>query len=313
MSYLNNIVDKVYVINLDKDKERLETITSQFNENNIQFERFSAINGSTIENDSRLTDFCNSFCTNGTKGCALSHRTLWENLIKYNYESICVFEDDALFNKDFNNHLQLLWGSIPSDYDIVYLGNHFYCGDTSTYNQFTTKLFDVKTSEYNTGILKVSGCGGFHGYILSKKGALKLLNSQTNFHIDIDIMKINLNAYAFHPVLVESGDNKSNLSNDFPPLLSSALSKIPVTNQTNHKSINFILNENLIQIGVIPINALMITILVIGFLFPINYYYILFIWLFIEFLYSFDITNTLIYLNIISFPFLLKYSLLRFR
>ena len=126
-------------------------------------------------------------------------------------------------------------------------------------------------------------------------------------------MKVNLNAYAFHPVLVESGDNKSNLSSDFPPLLSSALSKIRVTNQVNHKSLNFILNENLIQIGFIPINALMITILIIGFLFPINHYYILFIWLFIEFLYSFDITNSLIYLNIVSFPFLLKYSLLRFR
>lgn len=307
MSYLNNIVDKVYVINLDKDKERLESIRSQLKEHDIQFERFSGINGSTIGNDNRLTDFCNSFCTNGTKGCALSHRTLWETMIKENYESICIFEDDAIFNKDFNNHLQLLFGAIPRDYDIVYLGNHFYCGDTSTYNQFTTKLFNIKTSEYDTGILKVAGCGGFHGYILSKKGALKLLDSQTNFHIDIDIMKIKLEAYAFHPVLVESGDNKSNLSSDFPPLLSSILSKIPVTNQENHKSLTFILNENLIQVASIPINALMFVILIIGLLFPIDHYYILFIWLIIEFLVSFDITNSLIYLNIISIPFIIRF------
>jgi GR25 family glycosyltransferase involved in LPS biosynthesis len=312
MSYLNNIVDKVYVINLDKDKERLESVTTQLNSEKIKFERFPAINGSTIQKDSRLTEFCNSFCTNGVKGCALSHRTIWENLVKNEYEAVCIFEDDVILNEDFNNHLQLLWGSIPNDYDIVYLGNHFYCGDTSTYNQFTTKLFNVKNTEHSVGVLKVAGCGGFHGYIISKKGALKLLKSQTNFHIDIDIMQQGLDAYAFHPVLVESGDNKSNLSSNFPPIISSLLSKIPVTNQKCHKSLTFILNENLIQVGTIPINALMIIIFVIGLLFPINYYYMLFIWLLIEFLFSFDITNALIYLIIVSSPFLIKYSILRY-
>lgn len=311
MSYLNNIVDKVYVINLDKDKERLELITTQLNENNIAFERFPAINGSTIEKDPSFTKFCNTFCTSGTKGCALSHRTLYQIMIDKDYESICVFEDDAILNKDFNEHLQLLFGSIPSDFDIVYLGNHFYCGDTSKWNQFTTKLFDVRTSEYNTGILKVAGCGGFHGYIISKKGAQKILNSKTNFHIDIDIMQLNLNAYAFHPVLVESGDNKSNLSSDFPPLLSSVLSKIPVTNQNNHKSLNFIFNENLIQIGSLQINALMFVVLLIGLIFPLNYYYILYLWLFIEFLVSFDTTNSILYFNLISTPFIIKYILLK--
>jgi GR25 family glycosyltransferase involved in LPS biosynthesis len=311
MSYLNNIVDKVYVINLDKDKERLESIRNQLNEQHIVFERFSAIDGSKIQKDSQFTEFCNNFCTNGTKGCALSHRTLYQSMINKDYESICIFEDDAILNKDFNEHLQLLVGSIPSDYDIIYLGNHFYCGDISAYNQFTTKLFNVKTSEYNTGVLKVAGCGGFHGYIISKKGAQKILNSKTNFHIDIDIMQLNLNAYAFHPVLVESGDNKSNLSSDFPPLLNSVLTKIPVTHQVNHKSLSFIFSENLIQIGYLQINALMVGILIIGLLFPINYYYMLFIWLIIEFLVSFDTTNTIIYFNILSIPFIIKYILLR--
>jgi len=311
MSYLNNIVDKVYVINLDKDKERLETVTTQLNSEKIEFERFPAIKGSTIEKDARLTEFCNVFCTEGVKGCALSHRNIWENLVKSEYQAVCIFEDDVILNEDFNNHLQLLWGSIPNDYDIVYLGNHFYCGDTSKYNQFTTKLFNVKNSEYSTGVLKVAGCGGFHGYIISKKGARKLIESKTNFHIDIDIMQQSLEAYAFHPVLVESGDNTSNLSTNFPPIISSLLSKIPVTNQQCHKSLTFILNESLIQIGPIPINALMIVIFVIGLLFPINHYYMLFIWLLVEFLFSFDITNALIYLIVVSSPFLIKYSILR--
>jgi POT family proton-dependent oligopeptide transporter len=50
----------------------------------------------------------------------------------------------------------------------------------------------------------------------------------------------------------------------------------------------------------------------LGLLFPINYYYLLYIWLFIEFLVSFDTTNTIIYFNLISVPFIIKYILLRY-
>jgi glycosyl transferase family 25 len=307
MSFLNTIVDKVYVINLDKDTTRFETISKQLESQHISFERFSAINGKEVKNDSRLTQFCNSFCTKGIKGCALSHRTLWESMIKNDYETICVLEDDAVLSEDFNEHLQLLYGSIPNDFDIVYLGSHFYCGDTSLYNRATTNLFSVKNSEYSTGILKVSGCGGFHGYILSKKGAKKITSNPINFHVDIDIMNYNLEAYAFHPVLISSGDNNSNLSNDFPPLLLSALSNIAVTNQPNNKSLSFILSENLINLGIFPINALIILIFVLAICFPLKYYYILYIWLFIELLISRDIPNALFYGTLLSIPFFIKY------
>ena len=307
MSFLNTIVDKVYVINLDKDTKRLETITTQLETQHIEFERFSAIDGKKVSKDSRLTSFCKSFCTNGIKGCALSHRTIWESMIKNDYETICVLEDDAVLTPDFNEHLQLLYGSIPNDFDIVYLGSHFYCGDTSLYNRTTTTLFNVKTNEYSTGVLKVSGCGGFHGYILSKKGAKKITTKPINFHVDIDIMNYNLEAYAFHPVLISSGDNTSNLSSDFPPVLLSLLQNIPVTNQPNNKTLAFLLSEHLIQIGIFSINAILIAVFIISLLTPLKYYFIIFIWLFIELLISRDIPNTLFYGILLSIPFFIKY------
>ena len=86
MSFTNKIVDKVYVINLEKDTERLETITTSLVSQNIEFQRFNAILGSTLKEDSRITKPCNIFCTDGMKGCALSHRTLWENIVENDYK-----------------------------------------------------------------------------------------------------------------------------------------------------------------------------------------------------------------------------------
>jgi GR25 family glycosyltransferase involved in LPS biosynthesis len=92
MSFINKIVDKVYVINLKKDTERLESITTQLKAQDIEFERFEAVDGSTLKNDLRLTSQCNTTCPDGLKGCAVSHRTLWEIMIEKDYKKILVFD-----------------------------------------------------------------------------------------------------------------------------------------------------------------------------------------------------------------------------
>ena len=51
MSFLNSIVDKVYVINLDKDIKKLESIRKVLEEQHIVFERFNAIDGNTVALD----------------------------------------------------------------------------------------------------------------------------------------------------------------------------------------------------------------------------------------------------------------------
>ena len=45
---INNVVDKLYVINLDSQKERLKTVSKKLNNLNIKFQRYSAINGRKI-------------------------------------------------------------------------------------------------------------------------------------------------------------------------------------------------------------------------------------------------------------------------
>jgi len=313
MSFTNKIVDKVYVINLEKDKERLRSISSQLKEQHIEFERFNGIDGSTIEEDPRITELCNKACPNGIKGCALSHKTIWESMIENKYEHLLILEDDAILNSNMDVELQLLWANVPNDFDILYLGSTFYCGDTSIYNKIVSSFGGHKLENVSDGILKTQGCGGLYGYIVSLKGAKELVKDPIPFHVDDfigdQIKEKHLNSYAFHPVLVEANNKKSNLSESYPPLLSSLLSNIPLTNQKNNQSLNWLLKESFTQIGLIPICSLMIIIFFLCFLIPIDYYFIIYIWILFEFFASGSLRYTIFYIFLISIPYLIKKSL----
>jgi glycosyl transferase family 25 len=310
MSFLNSIVDKVYVINLKKDSKKLESVSKELNKQHIGFERFDAIDGSTVKNDSRFNSICNNFCGHGIKGCALSHRTIWEKSLKEAYETVAIFEDDIIFNKDFNTTLQLTYEHIPKDFDIIYLGSMFECGDTSYYNILNEKIQGIHNKVINKNILKVGGCGGLYGYIISKKCIEIITKEKIDFHIDTNlksyIKKHNLKAYAFKPVLVEQDTNSSNLSSNYPPLLNSVLSNIKITNQNNPIPFSWIVNETAYQYRNIKVCFLMIAIFLLCLVIPLKFYYILYIWLILEFIASFDFTNSLFYGIIISIPFFIK-------
>jgi len=314
MSFINKIVDKVYVINLDKDKERLEYITTQLKAQDIEFERFEAVDGNKIKDDIRLTSQCNTTCPDGLKGCAISHRTLWETMIEKDYKNILILEDDAILNSNLNSELQLSWNEVPNDFDILYLGSTFYCGDTSSYNKLVTKLTNRKIENISDTILKTEGCGGLYGYIISQKGAKNLMKEPIGFHVDDfisgQVRKYSLNAYAFHPVLIEANNKKSNLSQYYPPFLSSILSNIHITNQKNNQSLNWLLKESFLQVGTIPICSLMLIVFVLSFFIPLKYYFLVYIWLLIEFFVSKDLNYTFHYIIITSIPFFIKKTLL---
>ena len=313
MSFINKIVDKVYVINLKKDTERLESITTQLKAQDIEFERFEAIDGSTIKDDIRLTSQCNTTCPDGLKGCAVSHRTLWETMIEKDYKNILVLEDDAILNSNLDSELQLSWNEVPNDFDILYLGSTFYCGDTSLYNKFVTNITSKRIENVSDNILKTEGCGGLYGYIISQNGARNLTKEPIGFHVDDfisgQVKKHSLDAYAFHPVLIEANNKKSNLSQYYPPFLSSILSHINITNQKNNQSLNWLLKESFMQVGTLPICSLMILVFAVCFLVPLKYYFFVYMWLLLELFISKDIKNTVVYFFITTIPYLIKLSL----
>lgn len=100
---------KVYVINLDKDKEKLASIFGQLVRLGVPFERVPAVYGKEMS-WAELKRSYNSFrwwCAIGRRiapseiGCALSHYGLYARI----EEPVCILEDDVILGDAFVNQL----------------------------------------------------------------------------------------------------------------------------------------------------------------------------------------------------------------
>ena len=304
MSFINRVCDKVFVINLENDKERLNHFDNQMKANQIMYERFDAILGKNVLRDNRLSEYCNTFCTDAMKGCALSNRSIWEIMIKNDYENIIIFEDDIEINNNFDNDFKHIWNFIPKDYDIVYLGTPFGINENDTLlNKVYTTIHGHTAEEINKYTLKIKGSVGAYGYMLSLKGAKNFLQQSIEFHIDAQIMywirKYNLISYAVNPQIVEANVDNSSISDSYPLLLNTVLQKIHLNNKI---TLNWLLGENFIKLGPFNINPLIVILFIISFFVSNNIMIVLYLWLTLEFLYSLDFKNTFRFAFIISLP-----------
>lgn len=122
---------KKFLISLDKDQQRRELFFTQLNTQD--FSVFSAINTmeKTAENLTALYDQDKFFqrygrkVTKGEIGCTLSHLAVYGLIAEDNSiqdEDYCLIcEDDALFNRNFQQHLDNLLQENPQA-DILLIG-----------------------------------------------------------------------------------------------------------------------------------------------------------------------------------------------
>jgi glycosyl transferase family 25 len=78
---------KLFVINLDFDKDRFNDVAKKFNDLSIKFERVAAVYGKGF-NESELADFTKKYPQikgPGKLGCFLSHIHIWKKLQKVNW------------------------------------------------------------------------------------------------------------------------------------------------------------------------------------------------------------------------------------
>jgi|TARA_B110000091_G_scaffold211245_1_gene255526 GR25 family glycosyltransferase involved in LPS biosynthesis len=121
---LNQIFDKIYVINLNQDIEKKNIIDKKLKELNIDYSIFEAVDGKKLKNIKLL-----NYGSVGAVGCRLSHMKILEDAVKNNYNRILVFEDDIIFRKDFNKHLEQQYLTIKNnnvDWKLLYLGCSYH-------------------------------------------------------------------------------------------------------------------------------------------------------------------------------------------
>jgi len=187
------LFDRIFYINLKRRNDRNDNIINQINKYNLQSitERVEAVDGTQIDIDNISENIITQkgkimaqnknkrfgiTLTNGGIGCALSHLSIWLKIKNdKSINSALILEDDMTFADDFINKLKFYENKINNDYDLFFLGYH-----PSSKKSLTHQI--------NNFFVKSKRVYGLFGYIVTKKGAEKLVNLfPITYQIDSEI------------------------------------------------------------------------------------------------------------------------------
>ena len=178
---------KIYIINLEKSKERRDFISNQFDNlpQKIDYQFFKAVYGKEEPNHPLFSKYNEKkrFARKGhymslsQLGCFASHYLLWQKCIELN-QGIIVLEDDAIIHSNFleefissdKNHFEFLWLSPPAPAKRNQKGKMIY------------SLDKIEITCYK------EGWGNATGYFITPKSAKKLLDYCEEWILDVDIM-----------------------------------------------------------------------------------------------------------------------------
>jgi len=174
LNQISQFVPNKYIINLERRPDRRDKTRAILEKQGIKdFEIYKATDGNKliltqqIKHLFRGNDFGNK---KAVIGCALSHYSLWKKLLvdKHNKYYI-IFEDDISPCDNFKSKMEeanLLMQN-TNVADILFLGYHSMNDSNRTEIIPNTSISDLDKSKY---------IGGFFGYIITKRGAERMLN-----------------------------------------------------------------------------------------------------------------------------------------
>lgn len=183
-----------YVINLEKNTERLEHINTMYDASDLKDQpliRVDAVKGRDIDVLSFLTPraytsllaieqtgqrFYHADLTRGAVGCYLSHLKVYDMIMASDKEYGIVFEDDVHIDPDvYASHIKNSIDIIPGNWDIILLG----ClpKDVITHDTCRKMLY----------------FWGTWAYIINRKGIMcmqKYANVPISYQIDTSMSKL---------------------------------------------------------------------------------------------------------------------------
>lgn len=163
----------VFVINLERNQNRRTYITKHLNALGINPTIVPAVDGrkldyeelkkSGVYDDSVAHEVFSRSLSLPEIGCLLSHRNIYEEIIKNGFEQALVLEDDVIFTDGAVEILRNLLDELPDDCDVVQL--YYSCKD---YDRIGENLVRFNFND----CMPV----GAAGYIVKLSGAKKLLD-----------------------------------------------------------------------------------------------------------------------------------------
>lgn len=231
-----NEITQTYVISLKEPIELLNTL----HDCNLNPILFPGINGKNLDYNTiqkYTTPLYSIFGPKSAIGCAISHLSVWKEFLKTNKKYAIIFEDDVIFQPDtLKSKINFYLSHTPSDFDILYLGSFGSNPNNTFFNLFMTLLNQsCQFIQVNEHIIKPRVALAAHSYIISKKGASKLINlldGKIHNHIDFCIQGLSkqnlIKTYVTNPRFVfqtsTNGEPSTNVSNSYPILFNRILS-----------------------------------------------------------------------------------------
>eukprot|EP00928_Gymnodinium_smaydae_P039067 TRINITY_DN26777_c0_g1_i1.p1 TRINITY_DN26777_c0_g1~~TRINITY_DN26777_c0_g1_i1.p1 ORF type:complete len:524 (-),score=60.13 TRINITY_DN26777_c0_g1_i1:284-1855(-) len=188
----------VWVVNLDQSTDRWKLCEHEFNQHGVAAERFPATLGKALSDD-ELNEQCTFgaryLCTAGMIGCFVSHRRVWQRVVDEGLPAVVVLEDDVVIYPNFNERLRDLLLELPEDWDVCLLGA-VGCVQTDV-EPLHMKLFGLftgggrpspgRTRKLSENVYVPYRPAGTHAYIVSQRGARKLLElcPKVRYHVDL--------------------------------------------------------------------------------------------------------------------------------
>jgi GR25 family glycosyltransferase involved in LPS biosynthesis len=201
---------KTFVVNLDRRQDRMKEFSVQADSLGFSYTRFSAVDGIKLKPNKQLQKIFENNDYNmrqGIVGCALSHIKLCIDMINSDNDTFLILEDDVKFVLDFQTKLNIVLESLKNTektdfpWDLCYVCHHSKVPENQTVQ--TIKHCNKEES------FSIS-YGGTGGYLITRKGALKLLNfieknSMTNAIDTVQQLSANeLNVYYSEPQLLRT-------------------------------------------------------------------------------------------------------------
>ena len=177
---IDEYFDKVYVLNLNRRKDRLKTSTKKLEYCEIEFERFAAIDGSVLQNVWETFNSKEHTLTNPNYlACAISHLSIYRDALDNGYSKILIVEDDVSIRKNANEEFSNIIDSLP-EWELLYLG---FIPLTDNRMQWTYREFNVVSKN----VAQSKNFWGLYGYGISSELMKEVLERYNNdFSMELD-------------------------------------------------------------------------------------------------------------------------------
>ena len=204
-------IPKIMVVSMSSSMDRREHMERVLSRLEVEYEYIDAVDGKRLnkhEVESCYESIAAKECigrdlTAGELGCALSHKKIYQRMLKENISEVVVLEDDVALCEDFVKILRYRQ-QFPKNWELVLLGH----GDSrvtgrGAYSCFFGKkhLFD----EYHVVCFPHLAYGTV-GYIINLAGARRLLEQLNWITMPIDHLtgsRKHIEVYGIEPFCVE--------------------------------------------------------------------------------------------------------------